>query len=304
MQNLRWLALLATIGWARAEQPVTVATWNLHWFPGGAPKADAMAVAEHIHQIREGVARLGADILLLQEIADWDTAQDHVAGPSGLTLHVVSRFPVSPQMPARSRQQLAILSRFEALASWSQAWETASIEPPRGFCFAALRVGGAPLLVYTVHLKSNAGDPDDCRRKREESVAQLCQHIAAMKLQFRTDRVIVGGDFNTDLPGLLQPDEDTLGTLVREGLFWTFHGIPREARLSWLGNGSYPPASLDHIFCSGLGRPVAEILPLDGSDHLPVRATISIQISPPASPLADTRRNRTPNLTPRKPRPR
>jgi len=181
-----------------------------------------------------------------------------------------SRFPISPRGGGLSHQQLAIVSRFDVDAAWSRSWDAGEIEPPRGFCFAAMRVGGARLLVYTVHLKSNLGEPKDNLIKREEAVRQLCRHVETMRGMFKTDRVLVAGDFNTDLPGVIQQEEETLAILIRLGLFWTFQGVPRELRITFPGKGKYPPSCLDHGFVSGLGRPVASVWTGEGSDHLPL----------------------------------
>lgn len=269
-----WAGLAGTVGGEPAV--MSVVAWNLHWFPSGGVPCAADNPGQ-IAAVQRTLRTLAPDVLVVQEARDWRTVEEHVAKPLGLTLHVVSRFPVSGNGGAPGPQQVAIMSRWPARSAWSQAWEPCGSEPPRGFAFAALDVHGLPVLVYTFHFKSNLGDPDQNREKREEAARQLVEHAREMRAAYGTGRVILAGDLNTDNPGVLQPSERTLQAMTDAGYLWTFQGVAPGHRVTFPGKGKYPPCCLDHIFVAGLGRPVAEVIAgAEGSDHLPVRVTVLV----------------------------
>jgi len=51
--------------------------------------------------------------------------------------------------------QVAILSKYQAQAAWSEPWKSMNgVDPPRGFAFAWFKIGNEDIGVYSVHLKS------------------------------------------------------------------------------------------------------------------------------------------------------
>ena len=83
------------------------------------------------------------------------------------------------------RQQVAILSKYQAQAAWSEPWKSMNgVDPPRGFAFAWFKIRGEDIGVYSLHLKSNLitrGNKEDEAakniRKREIAIDQLMSHV-------------------------------------------------------------------------------------------------------------------------------
>jgi endonuclease/exonuclease/phosphatase family metal-dependent hydrolase len=70
-------ALLAffVVGCSLAQSPakVRITTWNLEWFPNGSPhEAAAEKQAQRIQAAADVLKKLNPDILLLQEVRDYD----------------------------------------------------------------------------------------------------------------------------------------------------------------------------------------------------------------------------------------
>jgi endonuclease/exonuclease/phosphatase family metal-dependent hydrolase len=123
------LALMATPCLAGEFRLVT---WNIEWFPGMSPGASGEAAAKHIEDVQRAIAEMNPDILVMQEIRDWEAAQAAVEA-TGLTVRVVSAFP--------GRQQVAIASRFPVDSCWAALWEkTGKDDPPRGYAFAVVKM--------------------------------------------------------------------------------------------------------------------------------------------------------------------
>jgi exonuclease III len=102
-------------------------TWNIEWFPGMRPGASGEAAAKHTEDVQRAIAEMNSDILVMQEIRDWEAAQAAVEA-TGLTVRVVSAFP--------GRQQVAIACRFPVDSCWAALWEnTGNDDPPRGCAF-------------------------------------------------------------------------------------------------------------------------------------------------------------------------
>jgi hypothetical protein len=70
---------------------------------------------------------MNPDILVMQEIRDWEAAQAAVEA-TGLTVRFVSAFP--------GRQQVTSASRFPVDSCWAALWErTGKDDPPRSCAF-------------------------------------------------------------------------------------------------------------------------------------------------------------------------
>jgi endonuclease/exonuclease/phosphatase family metal-dependent hydrolase len=251
-----------------------VATWNIEWFPGRKPDASTAEASVQMAQARKAVARISPDILLLQEIRDWQAAQELCDAVPGLRVHVASRFD------ERAQNQV-IASKLSADSSWSDHWKAGPITPPRGYSFAALPVAdGRFLLCYSLHLKSNRGDFADNVRMRRESARQLFRHVREMLAIYQKRgacAILVGGDLNTSMEDSRFATEPTLRAFQAAGFHWTHQGVPLADRITIPGGGGFPDNCFDHLFTLGLGRPSARALPYPGvSDHYPVVADIDL----------------------------
>jgi endonuclease/exonuclease/phosphatase family metal-dependent hydrolase len=275
VQNLRWIiVVLALLGCAQAAEVVRVVSWNLEWFPGRKPASSQEERDRHFLEVASIVPQFRADVIILQEVRDDDTAQKLVALLPGFSVHVTSKFK-DGFSSTPGLQQVTILSRFQADAAWAAPWKRGWANAPRGYAYARLLVGTKKLHVYGLHLKSNLGDPIKNTSKREDAMEQLVEHIGTEVGV--GDPVIVGGDLNTSKEQASHASDRTLKIIEKAGFFWTFEGDPFEERITIPGDGRYPDACFDHIFTRGLDRPIARVLKdTPGSDHFPVVTDVTV----------------------------
>ena len=288
MQNLRriiFCLLFAALDSFCGE--LSVCTWNLEWFPSGSSKGFASKEIEskRISLVAETLRKLNSDIIIVQEIRDRKACEDLVEElkPNIYTISVCTQFKEGFG-GAVGLQQVAILSKLPATASWAENWNTVSIsDPPRGFAFASYRIGTNDIGVYGVHLKSNLtrGDVDRGRQlnilKRELAAEKIMRHIneAPLNKTNQLEAVIVGGDFNTTLDQNEFASERTL-TIFRDNQFESgYEGIDSKQRITIPGKGKYPDATFDYLFV----RPreialIPIITPVLVSDHYPVARKI------------------------------
>src|ERR1043166_9308228 len=168
---------------AQSSEPakIRITTWNLEWFPNGsAREATQEKQAQRIQAAADVLKKLNPDILLLQEVRDYDACNRlaEAIQPGAYTVAICSAFK-------GGKQEEAILAKIPAQAAWSEPWKSMEgIDPPRGFAFAWFKIGDANIGVYSVHLKSNLvthGDPvaETAKniRKREVAIQQLLTHM-------------------------------------------------------------------------------------------------------------------------------
>jgi len=131
------LALLAffVVASALGQSPakIRITTWNLEWFPNGSPhEAPPEKQAQRIEAAADVLKKLDPDILLLQEMRDYDACArlGEAIQPGAYQIAICSAFK-------GARQQEAIIAKIPAQAAWSEAWKSMEgIDPPRGFAFA------------------------------------------------------------------------------------------------------------------------------------------------------------------------
>ena len=271
---------------------ITLAFWNLDWFPGQKPHSTASAQQAHVAAVVPIVERLNPDVLGLEEIGDEAAAHlvaDHL---QGFRVDACSRFQ-DPATGELIRQQVVLCSRLPLLQAWCEAWKRGAdgVLPPRGFAFAAYQpTPSRVLLVYGLHLKSNRADalsdalPANIA-KREEAMRQLLAHEQSMAAAYRTlgaVTVVIGGDMNTSLDDDARfAQETTLRALLGHGFQWAWQGIPLANRITLPAEGRYPSTCFDHIFFHGDGARLLgarlELTGRDASDHRPVLAALELR---------------------------
>jgi endonuclease/exonuclease/phosphatase family metal-dependent hydrolase len=291
MQNLRriiFCLLFATLDSFCGE--LSVCTWNLEWFPSGSSKGFASKEIEfkRTSTVAETLSKLNCDILILQEVRDIISCEQLVEAlkPLNYTISVCTQFKEGFG-GAVGLQQIAILSKQQATASWAENWNTVNIsDPPRGFAFASFRIGTNDIGVYGVHLKSNLtrGDVERGRQlnilKRELAAEKVMRHIneSPFNSSNQLEVVIVGGDFNTTLDQNEFASERTL-TIFADNQFETgYDGVELKQRITIPGKGKYPDATFDYLFVrpkSISSKP--SITPVTVSDHYPVVWRINLQ---------------------------
>ena len=233
MQALRKLtvailcALLAILHDGKGEV-VTIATWNLEWFPGGKPNSSQAERLVHMSAARDALIDIRPDVLCLQEVRDWDSVAELASILPNFQTLVVSRFRETASSGPLSIQQLAIASNRPAEAAWSESFKPSPSTPPRGFSFAAIRHGKSVLLVYSVHFKSNRGGVTTNIAKREEAARQLLAHAAVMERVYSGSGkavTVIAGDFNTDPTDARFASEQTFA-MFRKNFAWSWENIP------------------------------------------------------------------------------
>lgn len=286
MRSFFWkkagLAVLMLLAFNLSSPALTVVAWNLEWFPGRRPEPRAEAEAQQMAACREALRKLNPDILIVEELRNWQVFEDLVSAVPGLRVHVVSAFR-DASSGTITRQQVGIASKLKAVAAWSEAWQPAFTNLPRGFSFAALQdpASGELIMVYGLHLKSNRVKHEQeeeledqlNENMRNASVEQLLTHTQDMERVFegRTIRGwIAGGDLNTNHDG--QFGDQVVSRLVESGFWNSWSTVPKEERLTWHGNGFHEPTTFDYLFTRGLGSPVASTPKQseETSDHGPV----------------------------------
>lgn len=258
---------------------VTVAFWNIQWFPGRRPNAPRREESRQIKAVHNDVVELHADIIGMEEVRDFTRASMAVAPLAGFKVDVCTNFPAREGQG--ETQQVAIASRLQPLSAWAEAWKSAgAMTPPRGFAFAAYEFAPRQLLlVYALHLKSNRGDILEDIPIRQESIRQLRSHMDAMQAAYGklgSIAWVVGGDFNTSLDDNRFAREATLRALINNGFSWAWQDIPVTSRATLPPGRDFPAACFDHIFYRNatLRRAWMVNTSAQSSDHHAIAATL------------------------------
>jgi endonuclease/exonuclease/phosphatase family metal-dependent hydrolase len=268
---------------------IRVTTWNLDWFPDGSAKGASPEKQERrIREVADVLRHLDPDIILLQEIRDYDTCTKlaETIRPGAYQVAICSAFK-EPFHAGLGRQQVAILAKKPAQAAWAEKWKSMEgIDPPRGFAFAWFQLDGADFGVYSVHLKSNLiihGDKEieatKNMKKREVAANQLINHmrgvIATAIPGIRSE--VVAGDFNTNTEEF--PNDDTLKTLEGAGFQNCMEHLTELQKITHPGGHGYPDTTFDYVLAqhAQVGPPL--ITHTNVSDHYPVTCDIDLPSS-------------------------
>ena len=291
-QGLVALFAFFVLAYAWGNQPdttrVRITTWNLEFFPNGsahdaAPEVQAQRIAAAADLLRP----INPDIILLQEVRDYEVCArlGEAITPGAYHVAICSAFK-EPFQSGLGKQQVAILSKYQAQAAWAERWKLMNgVDPPRGFAFAWFKIGGQDIGVYSVHLKSNlithgnreAETPKNMQ-KREVAIDQLMVHVRDMigaKIP-TINRLIIGGDFNTNQDQGMFAAEKTLSILTNAGFQNVFRGLPLTERITHPANHGYPDATFDYLFGKNFKIGKAFARPTDISDHWPVTCDFGI----------------------------
>jgi endonuclease/exonuclease/phosphatase family metal-dependent hydrolase len=271
---LPMLALGGCSGGGAPGNRLRVVDWNLEWFPGGKPDATPEQQAAQMKAAKKAVSSLQPDLLLLQEVRDWNAAAELSSVVPGLNVHLVTEFGGRPQ-------NQVIAAKLPADSAWSAQWKKGPIDPPRGYAFAALQLpGNRFLLTYSLHLKSNLGDFPANVAMRRESVRQLLTHAQEMLTLYRQRgpcAVLIAGDMNTSLDDPKFAADPSLKALRAAGFHWTHEGVPFASRTTIPADNQFPDNCFDHIFTLGLGKQTAAAKPFQKiSDHYPVLLDVDL----------------------------
>jgi endonuclease/exonuclease/phosphatase family metal-dependent hydrolase len=249
---------------ALAGEGICIASYNVHGCVGADGKADAARVAQVIIE-------LGSDVVGLQEVGDAGLPDD------SLQLDVLAREtgmqPIAGFTRVGTRGELsfgnALLTRLPVLAVHRHDFSYPGHEA-RGALDVALDFAGKPIRVIVTHLGLRPRE----RRFQVKRMLSLLHDIPIDCL------VVVLGDINEWLP---------LGRPLR----W-LHGLLGHAPAERSFPARLPVFALDRVWV----RPRHALLALTAhrspaartaSDHLPVKALISLALHAPHQAVADKR---------------
>jgi endonuclease/exonuclease/phosphatase family metal-dependent hydrolase len=272
---------LSIVGYSSA-QTVRCTTWNLEWFPNGSPKEAPVAQQEQrIKEAADVLRPINPDIVLLQEVRDYDVcARLGEAIAQGIYHVAICSAFKEPFQRGLGKQQVAILSKYQAQAAWAEPWKSMNgVDPPRGFAFAWFKVGNEDIGVYSVHLKSNLilhgnreAETAKNIQKREVAITQLLTHVGdVIGTKMPTIKgVVIGGDFNTNHDQAMFSAERTLNSLADTGYQNGFETLPLSQRVTHPGNHGFPDATFDFLFTRDLKASPPIVTQTNASDHWPV----------------------------------
>ena len=274
--------LVLSISGHSSAQTVRCTTWNLEWFPNGSAKEMPAAQQEQrIKQAADVLRPIDPDIILLQEVRDYDVCArlgDAIA-PGVYHVAICSAFK-EPFQRGLGKQQVAILSKYKAQAAWGEPWKSMNgVDPPRGFAFAWFKIGNENIGVYSVHLKSNLithGDKEAETakniQKREVAVTQLVSHVHDVieTTMLAIKGIVIGGDFNTNHDQEMFAAEKTLDSLIGAGYENGFEQLPLSQRITHPGTHGFPDATFDYVFTRDLKASPPIVTQTNASDHWPV----------------------------------
>src|SRR5262245_28901506 len=263
-------------------QTVRCTTWNLEWFPNGSAKETPAAQQDQrIKEAADVLRPINPDLILLQEVRDYDVCArlGEAIAPGIYHVAICSAFK-EPFQRGLGRQQVAILSKYQAQAAWAEPWKSMNVvDPPRGLAFAWFKIGNENIGVYSLHLKSNLithGDRETETakniQKREVAIAQLLAHVRdVIGTKIPTIKgVVIGGDFNTNHDQEMFEAEKTLDSLIGAGYQNGFEELPLERRVTHPANHGFPDATFDYVFTRDLKASQPIVTQATVSDHWPV----------------------------------
>ena len=260
---LRLLASALFAAPALAGQ-ITLATWNLEWFPSGIAFKTAPEEIENarVKAAANTVRAHAPDIFFAQEIRDVESCEKLAAatGIKNFKLAVCTDFLDFEGNPIM--QQCAIFTTHKVVETRSIKWQVFGIaDPPRGAAYALLDVDGELLACFSLHLKSNLRrNPREQQLnilKRELAIGQLLRFISEMPP--RPDgraikKFVVAGDFNTTLDENDYLSEGTIRNLLDDGFKNSFENIIPAKRITLPAKGLYADVTFDYIFHKGFNK--------------------------------------------------
>jgi len=122
---LATFVVASTLGESAEPTKVRVTTWNLEWFPNGsAHDATPEVQAQRIAAAADVLRPINPDIILLQEVRDYEACArlGEAIAPGMYHVAICSAFK-EPFQSGLGKQQVAILSKYQAQAAWSEPLE-------------------------------------------------------------------------------------------------------------------------------------------------------------------------------------
>lgn len=262
------------------DESLTLLSYNIH---KGFSAGNRRFV---LHEIRQAVRAVDADIVFLQEVLgehrghserifDWPDASQFTFLADELWPHVAYG---KNRVHALGHHGNAILSKFP-IVQWKNVDVSKHRFERRGLLQAVLDVPGCdePLYALCVHLGL-------AERDRRSQVADLCQLVEAEVPD--TSPLVIAGDFND---WSVRANRTLARRLLVQEVFQCLHGRSARTFPSWL-----PMLCLDRMYCRGLSVEHAEVLRGRAwrrlSDHVALFATLRPSDDDELPPMPESRR--------------
>src|SRR4029077_12111503 len=97
-----------------STRTITIAFWNIQWFPGQRPDATSNAEQRQAAAVHKAMKQIDPDILGLEEVRNFDKAGLAVQPLPGFKVDVCANFP--PREGQNEAQEVAIASRLPAIS--------------------------------------------------------------------------------------------------------------------------------------------------------------------------------------------
>ncbi len=259
----RWIALAGLLSAATlsvAAAPLRVTTWSL-------PSPETTGATNVVVQSAAVLKKLDPDVILLQDVPNWQTCNDLAAAlkPANYKVAICSSFR-DARTGKLSHEQTAILSKATAYISWAEAWQgDGQTAMGGGFAFAAIRAVGKSVGFFCV-------EPD--HGGHGDVSAQLLKQIDLLR-NWTTNKVqahLVGGSFagggTTNLPA----------QLLAAGFADALGALP--------DRGGQPENATDFVFVREAGRALnAPASPEPALAHSPLTVELDMSAPPVATPV-------------------
>lgn len=278
LQTLRMVAWAAVAATGLAESgaaPLKLITWNAQSLTNVADRASTMdarlnSAALHLQGHRP-------DVLLLQGVPDWTTAQK-LATRLGPEFKLVA----CSSLDEKESGEVAVISRLESGLSWPDRWSplegTNAAIIPGGYALATLRFETQWIAVVSVEFPDTVG----ALKQRESAMRELLTLLASVG-EWRTNRpgaFIFGGALNTDEEESARTAEQTLRLADAARFTSAFLAAPKSERLTVRGKTQHAATTADYLFADAGGfLAAAEVQPNILSDH----AMVAVQWDPAAT---------------------
>ncbi|GEM_PF-2230979 len=259
-----------------SAEPLRLVSWNAQSFTNVADRSSTLEA--RINSAAFHLKSQNPDIVFLQGLPDWKTAQEMARG-LGEEFKVV----VCSTFADTAAGEVAILSKLPSGLAWPQEWDAVDGEiPAGGLAYATLRSGDQWIAVHSVDLP----DRVTAKAERERSMRQLLTLIAATS-EWRTNRPVaflVAGTLNTDAEESARTGETTLGLGRDAGFTSAFLDLTKPERMTLRGRTEYAATTADYIFADegGFLKP-AEVFPSIISDHAMVSVDWDINAAMPVA---------------------
>ncbi len=291
--SLRILGMLMAVASGCLAAPVRVVTFNIgaNWMDGSLSESLNEPGTTDYDSVRDILARIDADVVCLQELANADVAGGTNGGTSsdvhslaadlGLPYVMIPtnygafdftlRNVILSRYPFLAEAEIGSADYMEAIGAVGDDGERAK-EVTRVMPAVEVDVPGtaAPLVVVTLHAKSASGNADKFRRAVE---FDRLGNFLSLGGYGATDNVVVVGDFNLS------------------GTEATYAAEPSGLPSTWNRGTDIPlPVTYstdpDFYYATGYGLTAIDALALDGSGDTSEYGTIDFVLATPAAVLA------------------